>query len=210
MHNNEFSVKMLRISGRLQGALTAILWLLIIYGFDEPYVAGLTIISALIHEGGHLLSFFLLSLGKIGFSGRLSGPRLTGVGVTSYKEDILIFASGPLMNIAAAALSLPFLRISGGTGYIRSFAVMNIATAISNLLPTSGRDGYGIIEALIAERNLGDGAHRVLRAVSILLSSLGCILALYFMQRIGESFWIFFVFYFSVLSELSEASKRVF
>lgn len=210
MHNNEFSVKMLRISGILQGGLTAILWLLLIYGFDEPHVAGLTILAALIHEGGHLLVGLMLSGGGVRFIGRLNGPRLAGVRSTSYKEDILLLASGPLMNILAASLSLPFLRLGGASGYAESFAVLNIATAVSNLLPVAGRDGYGIIETVISMRECGGSAHRVLRGVSIGISVLGCALALYLMERIGESFWLFFVFYFSTLSELSESLKRKF
>lgn len=74
--------------------LTPAFWILLIFGFDEVYVAVLTLISALIHEAGHLIAAGP-RIGGIRYT--LSGPRI-GSGTVSYKRRILTLAGGPVAN----------------------------------------------------------------------------------------------------------------
>ncbi len=207
MHNIEFSAKLMNFSQQIQGALTAILWLLLIYGFDEPYVAGLTIAAALIHECGHILCLWFI--GGRGFRaiGRLNGPRLGGIGLLSYEKDLLLCASGPGANLCAALLALPFLAKSG---YATAFITLNLLTALSNLLPIAGHDGYGIALALFGMLGGCERGAVILRGISTAMGALGCVFSLYMMEKLGESYWLFAVFYFSMLGELGERLKSHF
>ena len=41
--------------------LPLLFWALIMFGFDAPYIAILTIISAIIHEAGHLFAMLFIT-----------------------------------------------------------------------------------------------------------------------------------------------------
>lgn len=204
MHNNEFFVGLIRFSSRIQGLLAMILWVLLIYGFDEPYTAGLTIIAALVHEGGHFLFLTFKSGHSFKAVGRLSGPRILRSASLSYIDDILLYTSGSLFNILFALLLLPFSQEENHFGVL---ITINLITAFSNLLPLAGHDGYGIITTLLRMHSAPTLAYTVLKAVSVTLSALGCFLALFLLLKIGEGYWLFAVFCFSLFCELLSGSK---
>lgn len=199
MHNNEISVKLLTLWGKIQCILTIGLWVLVMFGFDEPYIAGLTVAAALAHECGHLAYALFKMKTEISARGRLSGPRIKALCCRSYRDELGLLFSGPLMNLVLFVLTLPFFRFSG---YLQSFGVLNLATAFSNLLPMVGHDGYGIALTLLRAYGAPRSAFTALKCVSVGLGFFGCVLALFLMERASEGYWLFAIFYFSLISEL--------
>jgi len=190
----------------LDKILPLVFWVLLMFGFDSAYIAVLTIIAALIHEGGHLIAMLPFSKSK-GNCPRadISGFRINASGL-SYKEELAAALGGPLVNLLIGALCLSLPASSYFAEYIKTFGILNIITMISNLLPIAEYDGYKIVKCIIALcSNDASSGERILYWISFLFSAVMCFLSLYIMLKLGEGYWIFAVF-FSVL--LSYIVKR--
>ena len=167
--------------------LPPLFWGLIIFGFEEPYIAILSIISAIIHECGHLL--FMERSGCM--RGVLSGFRIRATGMVTYRQKILGYLGGPMANIILSVVLIPFL----GNEYLRMLAILNLATATSNLLPVDGYDGFGIIMAILESKECPSTAFSILSYVSEGLILCFTIFSLYLMDRVGGGYWIFAIFF---------------
>ena len=174
-------------------------WIALIFAFDEPYLAVLTILAALIHELGHLLVIMLLKSKTQMPIGRLFGFKIKENRLFSHKSEIMILGAGAAANILAAALLLPLAKLLGN--YIITFIYVNLATALSNLLPTDGYDGYGILSELFDYYGLPP---RILDAVSFTVTVLLSFLSLYLIGKFGQGYWLFAIFFISVVSKLKQ------
>lgn len=197
-----------RIIGLLEvivgNVLPLLFWGLIMFGFDAPYVAILTIIAAIIHEMGHSLAILALTSDGYAPSAHISGFRIRRRSTLSYRGEIIILAMGPLFNIVTFICSLPF----GGAmnGYVRIFGLISLITALSNLLPIEGYDGYGILNQMFTSRNMSR-ASRCLETGSFLISVVLTFLSLYLIGKFGSGYWIFGVFFFMMTSKLIKFGK---
>lgn len=183
----------------LLGALPIVFWVLLMFGFDEPYVAILTIITALIHEIGHLIAIYTLKKGCFCLPrGDISGFRIE-VTSLSYKEEAISSLAGPLINLILGIIPVFFCS----SEYSLVFATLNIMTAFSNLLPVKGQDGYkfAISLASLYSKN-PERIVAFLDCFSFFFSSVMCFLSLYLILKIGEGYWIFAVFFSFLLSEI--------
>ena len=167
--------------------LPPLFWGLIIFGFEEPYIAVLSIICAIIHECGHII--FMERTGSV--RGVLSGFRIKATNMVTYRQKILGYLGGPLTNIVVSLALIPFL----GNEYLRMLAILNVATATSNLLPIEGYDGYGIIKTILEKRECPSVAFRILSYVSGGLILCFTLFSLYLMDRVGGGYWIFAIFF---------------
>lgn len=185
--------------------LPILFWILLIFGFDMPHVAALTLISAVIHECGHILASAALC-GTFSIKATLGGFRLGAGRAMSYTEEIAVAAAGPGINLALFLLLSPFF---GFSDYLLTFGIINLLTAISNLLPIESYDGYRIIECLGGLLGASDTFTRILQSVSFFLISLFCLAGLYFMKNLDGGYWIFFIF-MAILVKTVKNDKRVF
>ena len=184
--------------------LPMIFWILVLFGFDKPYVAVLTILAAVLHEIGHFIPIYFLKCDTGTPIGHFSGFRIKEKRLTSYKEEILILASGPLANLLTFLLLLPFIS---RLVYLRMFAYVNLATAISNLLPIKNYDGYSIGVEL-SRMYSKEGVTNFLDSLSFLISGTFAFTALYLMYYHDTGYWIFGLFTASMLSEISQRLKK--
>ncbi len=184
--------------------LPVIFWLSLIFGFDKPYIAVLTVISALIHEAGHIAAIMLFTKRAEAPRGHISGFRIKRSSQSGHREEILITAAGPLANILTGlVLLLPWWAANG---YILIFSMLNFATGLSNLLPVEGYDGYGILLEL--SRLCGSlGAERLLSRISFLFTVLFTFFSLYLLLRTGGGYWIFGVFFTLMLTKVADYGK---
>lgn len=199
MHNNEFSDRFFRLSKALYSLLPILFWLLLIYAFDEPHIAALTVGCALIHELGHLTCAILLGK-RIKLRGDVSGFRISGIKQVGYKEELLVYLAGPLANLACALLYL--IPEVGMT--LKSFIIINVATAFANLMPIKGQDGYGITRALIELLSDSPLPLQILNGISFALIAFLSLFSLYLMQKCDAGYWICAVFLVSVIAEIRE------
>lgn len=182
-------------------------WLVLVFAFDEPYIAILTLISAAAHELGHIGVFLLLAKGYKFFCVS-SGLRLSPKENLSYKEELTVALGGPFINVLLFLLSSPFIILGGGE-YAKIFGLINLFTAISNLIPIEGYDGYRIAQCLMNQYARRQIPIIPLRALSFFLSTALCLFALYLIRSFDGGYWIFFIFLFSLLRAIS-SDRSVF
>ncbi len=180
----------------LESILPAFFWAFLIFGFEDPYMAVLSIIAAVIHEGGHIFSI-LLRRGTPMLRGVLSGFRIKSTGVVTYAEELLTYLAGPLANLVAFLLFSLLSLVLGK--WAAMAAVINLITALSNLLPIEGYDGYGILRTYLQMRERGECFLRLVERISSALIFILCIFSLYLIDRIGGGYWIFAVFFVSMI-----------
>lgn len=176
-------------------------WLFLLLGFDSPYVAVLTILCAAIHELGHV-SAILLTNRKV----KIPTPLLCGLRIKedfqpSYKTQILIFASGPIFNLLTFALCLPFK-----SPYIRIFAILNLLSALSNLLPLENYDGYNVLKEL-AQYFEKPYLIRLLDYLSFCITALLTLVSLKFILHYSLGYWTFALFFISLMLKIKKVAN---
>ena len=188
--------------------LPLVFWCLLILGFDLPYIAVLTVISAIIHECGHI---FFAEKNK---ASELPEACLTGFRIKihgmSYREEMLVAMGGPLFNFAVGILFSFAFRSTPFHSYSAVFAMTNFMTAFSNLLPIEGYDGYKILYCLgsMIFDDVSAFESALLR-LSLLLSSSLCFLSLYLILKVGEGYWIFVIFFSVTLARLTKGKNTI-
>lgn len=179
---------------------------------DSWAVLGVYLFAALLHELGHLVAAKALKIRvkeiKFGFS----GVRIvTDERLTSYKNEIILAMSGPLVNIAifCSVWAVFSLFREGGEGMLTSLdafllsseldkwgilaflALSSLIQAILNLMPVKTFDGGRILSCAAAQL-FGDRASEWILSVTSAFSALILwILALYLMLKVGEGLGIY-------------------
>ena len=184
--------------------LPIIFWISVIFGFDLPYIAVLTIIAAVLHELGHYIAIACFCSKSVRIRGHTSGFRIRRSSSLSYLREIVILLSGPTANLLVFLLTLPLGDAMDG--YLKVLGYVSLVTGLSNLMPIEGYDGYGAICELF--KYLGrDHLIRKLEAASFLFCISITFVALYLIERFSEGWWIFGLFFFTTLSKLAKFGK---
>jgi Zn-dependent protease len=104
---------------------------------------GLLLLASLIlHEAGHMLAARLLRVPVREFGLRLAGAYTRRAYATRRRDEILISAAGPLMNLA---LVIPFLFLPHIGAQL---ALCNLLLCVVNLLPIPSSDGLRILRMM--------------------------------------------------------------
>ena len=187
--------------------LSLAFWITMIFGFNSPYIAVLTIIAAIIHELGHLVVIRVILRRKNALlSSNISGFRIKTSGF-SYKEEILASLSGPIANIIPAVIILLAFRGE----YLRLFALLNLMTALSNLLPIEEYDGYKAVSALLSLlTNSPNAVDKFMSLASFSLSVVMCFLSLFLILKLGNGYWMFFIFFSLIIIKIKKRQKYTF
>jgi Zn-dependent protease len=106
--------------------------------------------SLLLHEVGHMLAAIMLRVPVREFGLCLKGAYNRRAYATRGRDEVLISAAGPLMNLLFV---LPLLHIPL-IGKI--LAVCNLSLCIGNLLPISSSDGLRILRTIRAPNRTGE------------------------------------------------------
>ena len=193
--------KLLTILRYLSGSLLPMLfWLLLSFGFDKPYIAILTICSAAVHELGHIIATLASQVGVRGLNSKLNGLKIEISGQVDYGKTLIIILAGPLSNLI---IGVTTLLLCSSNEYIRLFGEINILTALSNLIPIEGYDGY----RLLCELGYSAGLFKInmqLKRLSFFFTSIITFLSLYLLMRVGVGYWVFAVFFTSLISKTVE------
>jgi Zn-dependent protease len=105
-------------------------------------VGALLLASLLLHEAGHMLTATLLRVSVREFGLRLGGAYNRRAYATRRRDEILIAASGPLMNLLLI-VPLIFVPRLGP-----QLATCNLFLGVINLLPLPSSDGLRILRNL--------------------------------------------------------------
>jgi len=98
--------------------------------------------SLLLHEGGHLLAAAFLGVPVREFGLELRGAYIRRARATCRRDEVLIAASGPLMNLLVA---VPLMYIPHLGTHV---ALCNVVLGVINLLPLPSSDGMRILRNL--------------------------------------------------------------
>lgn len=181
----------------LIGFLSFCFWGLMLFGFNKPYIAILTVLSAIIHEAGHITALSALGGGLSLPRFVLSGFRIRAARPLSYRDELYVLIAGPLSNILSFLFFYLLSLIFGM--YFRIFAIINLLTALSNLIPVEGYDGYKIINtARLLKNHTADGSP-ALRCLSFASVCVMTFLSLYFIMKVGDGYWVFAIFFISLI-----------
>ena len=178
---------------------------------DSAEIVAVYLLAAVLHEMGHFLAAKVLNVGIKEINFGFSGVRIvTDERLTSYKNELLLALSGPLVNIAVfSGISLFFVAKYGqfnavflfaesfivtGKGIESAIAFLAIASliqAIINLMPVNTFDGgrilYCAMGQLVGER----AAERTVEVSSAFSALLLWTVALYLMLRVGGGLGIY-------------------
>ena len=173
----------------------------LIFGFEDTFIAIMTLIAAAIHECGHIGYMYYLKGGGIKLRGVLSGFRMEMGLNTTYKEEIILCSLGPMVNIFTSVIFGLAAFLFGEKCAL--FSAVNLATALSNLLPIKGYDGYRMLNALFEEKN-NQIMIKLLCGLSSSLIFIFCLFSLYLIDRYGTGYWIFGVFFISMIKSIGD------
>lgn len=174
--------------------LPMLFWILLMLAFDTPAITFATLLAAAIHELGHIAVMGIITRGSLPLPKTvISGLRLRPHRLLSYGEEMFLALGGPLANIVVFLLLIPLFDRGGG--YFLTFAILNLLTAASNLIPIRGYDGYRIIRNLLIPRLGGDRADSVMQRASTFFCGVAVFLSLFLILKIGEGYWIFAIFF---------------
>ena len=136
--------------------------------------------AVLLHEGGHLLGFFLMGEPPPALSAVVAGLTLSPARPLSYKSEAIVSLLGPLANLAVGLPLLVFGRSEGAL----TLGVVQLMTALCNLLPLPGCDGARALHSslsLLLPLRLADAILSLLAGITLF----GLLFALLFLLE-GE------------------------
>ncbi len=193
----------------LEKCLPLFFWVLMMFGFDSPAGAVLTITVAVLHELGHMLMISLFTNKRASFPiANITGFRIR-INELSYKEELLVSLGGPLINLI---FGLPFAFIPASSvllSYLKAFGIINLVTMVSNLFPIESFDGYRIISSVFGILGRADTSFSyILDTLSLAFTSLTCFLSLYLILKLGEGYWIFLIFFSLLISTIIKKQNR--
>ena len=182
--------------------LPVIFWLCLIYSFDEFMGANITVLALIIHEVGHVLCLYAFT-GKLNMPrGDLTGLRIDKKKIHSYKFDIALYSSGIVSNLLAALLMMPFRERGGDFALL--FITINLATAVSNILPIEGYDGHRIITLAFSYFDAKKTAYVILEILTFSFAFLMSIISLFLVYTVGNGYWIMAIFLGTTVSKLKK------
>ena len=191
-------------SDKLCRFLFLIFLILILYGFDDKGFAHLSLISAAIHETAHVLAGVLTDAKMKLPRAACDGLRLPlDVLKSSCAKELIITAAGPLSNLFCA-----FFMLSNGA-YLYEFGAISLITALANLIPCHGNDGYRIFKTLLSRRDR-EGDRFLLFCVSLFNSASVLFFSLFMSYRTGSALWLSSVYLVYTLLELEKVRKAAF
>ena len=186
-------------------ALPLLFWIMLMLAFDTPTMTFLTICAALTHEIGHIAVMSFLTKGLLSLPRAvIFGMRLRADRMLSYKEEAVLAAGGPIINL----LVFFFLIPTFDNDYAYTFAVLNLLTAISNLIPINGYDGYRILSAFMSRFPNPTLSESIMSHTSLLFSVFAVFASLFFILKIGEGYWVFAVFFVILIKDIFKLQSK--
>ena len=150
---------------------------------DRTGIGALTLLSAFLHECGHLAAARGMGLTPREVRLDLLGARMEISGrVLSYGEEFLLAAAGPLTSLLLSLAAVPLWRY----GAARSFSAVSLLLGLLNLLPIRTFDGGRMLEVTLAAGIGTVWASRALRLCSFCSLLLLWLVAVYLLLRAAD------------------------
>lgn len=177
---------------------------LILYGSDSMAFAHLSLICAVIHETAHVMAGVLTEARFKAPRGAYDGLRLPLELIKSSRfSELIIISAGPASNLLCA-----FFMLSE-SAYLYEFGAISLISALANLIPCHGNDGYRILNVLLSKD--ADNRHSLaLDYLSLFNSATILFFSLFMSYRTGCALWLSSVYLIYTLLELEKTRKAAF
>lgn len=138
--------------------------------FNKTDILLISIISAITHELGHLIALIVFKINILEISFSILGGNIKKeiFNKTNYKQDVLIYFSGPLFNLIIGIIFYILFNCSH-INLLYNLFLINIFLFIFNLLPFYNFDGGKIIISLLKLKLDEKTAENILAIISILV-----------------------------------------
>lgn len=124
--------------------------LLLSFFLTDPIFAIASLISIVIHEFGHIIASKILNVHLSELSLSIFGASLRPDNqLFSYKDEIIICASGPLINFITFMLLFPVYYALCGSTLVLYIALSSLILGLFNLIPIKDMDGGRILRSLL-------------------------------------------------------------
>ena len=129
---------------RWRFSVAAAVWVTLWLYYDQNGDAVYSICAAVFHECGHLLLLYAMRDAPQNLRFGVFGMRIERAETTrlSYRQELAVYAAGPVANLLLAASVLPFCK---RLPRLRRAVRVNLLLAGFNLLPLPPLDGGGIV-----------------------------------------------------------------
>lgn len=123
--------------------------LLCILFYNKEIIFYLTaLFSCMLHELAHLTAFYLTGHKPKQLTVNIFGGKIVNTDILSYKDDLLISASGPFTNAVICIVSyILFLNLR--ITYFRNVSAINFGLFIFNILPCKPLDGERVLRCIL-------------------------------------------------------------
>lgn len=168
----------------------------------------ITYVIMIIHELAHLIAAVSIGLKPSYISLQPFGVnlRLKNKIVYSIADEIILYISGPLVNVIFALLAVA-LNAYFNNIYIEDFYIKNIALFCMNMLPILPLDG-GVIMKKIMMHKLGfSKGQSLMRIISIFFIIIICIFGIYLAKINKFNFSVVFLIVFMFGNVLTQKEK---
>lgn len=183
-----------KIMRKIRISFISVIWLAVSIYTSRELIIPLGLAIAL-HEAGHLLCATALGVKITRLTLSPLGARMELESDVSYKDELLIAASGPIAGLLGFALTV---RSFSSEAPLSCFSVISLALALFNLLPLSTLDGGRVARCLLCLCLPLEIAHRVARILSFLVIFSFWLFAVYVMIKFsgGLSAFVFCAIFF--------------
>jgi len=163
MQFNLFNIKI-----KISFTFFALILLLVI--FNKTEYLYISIISAILHELGHLFTLKFFGAKILEFKISLFGGNIKTEDfiTTNYFQDILIYFSGPLINLFFAIFCY-FLSFFLKSRKLIDFTWVNVGLAMFNLLPFYSFDGGKILSAILKIKFTEKQSEQIITIISFII-----------------------------------------
>lgn len=142
----------------------------LIFVMDKSYTAVIGLISAFLHEMGHLIAIYLtkgkikqITFGLINIDIVREEYNLDN----NIKNELLVFSSGPLVNFIIA-LIFGFISTINNSELCKAIYYQNIFLGFINLLPINSLDGGKILESILLRKLEYNLSEKILNITSFI------------------------------------------
>ena len=174
----------------------------------HSYLSLAALLAAFLHELGHIITakIYSIPLGELKLS--IFGASLTPKAMLcSYKKEIILCFSGPLVNLISALIFSPFLKTDNA--FFSLFISASLFLGILNLLPIYEFDGGRILFCILSTRYSLKIATNTIKITSFFLIFTLWSLSVYLLLRLSSSISLF-IFSISLFSKIFLSQKENF
>ena len=160
--------------GRIWVSPWLIVLLLVFFAVDASVYAPLVVLSAALHEAGHLFALHRLGVRVEQIRFHPFGIEITAPGLFSlpYRDELCVAAAGPIANLLCACCTVILVFLFGDFAGALFLVVCNLALAGLNLMPVDDLDGGRILAALLLQKLDLDRAQSILEPISTITLTL--------------------------------------